>query len=203
MTYLDLSHPLTQNIPVYPGDPVPQIVQNNSITKDGFTSHTITVGTHVGTHMDAPAHMIENGKNISEFPTSKFFGRGVLIDARNQSVIDAPLLASVNLQPDDSVLIYTGRSHIFNKAEYFTRYPPITIECAQALVDAKVKMVGMDQASPDYSPFETHKLLLQNDILIIENLTNLSQLLGKQFTITALPLNVECDAAPVRVIAYF
>ena len=62
-------------------------------------------------------------------------------------------------------------------------------------------MVGMDSASPDYPDFPIHKILLRNDILIIENLTNLHLLAGQQFKIYALPLNLEIDGSPARVIA--
>jgi len=188
-------------MPVYPGDPTARIVQNNHVTKDGFTSHTITIGTHIGTHIDAPAHMIANGKNIFDYPVEHFIGNGVLIDARNKKKIDLELLDQVPLQENDIVLLYTQRDTMFNTTEYFTDYPEITTNFAQKLVDAKVKIVGMDQASPDYKPFATHKLLLKNNILIIENLTNLNKLIGKQFTILALPLNIKAEAGPVRVVA--
>jgi len=85
--------------------------------------------------------------------------------------------------------------------KYFEEYPAFTEEFAQALVEAQVKMVGMDTPSPDYAPYPIHKLLLSNDILIIENLTNLDKLLNKQCEIVALPINTETDGALARVIA--
>lgn len=201
MEYIDLTHSLTINTPVYPGDASPEIIQTNRVNADGFAMHQIRIATHIGTHIDAPAHMIEHGKNIDDYPISHFIGNGIVIDARNQTKIDISLLDNINLENIDTVLIYTARDKIYTSSQYFTEYPEITIDFAQRLIDAKIKIIGMDQASPDYSPFATHKLLLQNDVLIIENLTNLDLLINKPFIITALPLSTHTEAAPVRVIA--
>lgn len=201
MSILDLTHTLSPHIPVYPGDPQPIFTQNNIVENDGFTSHTLTLGTHVGTHIDAPAHMIPNGKKISDYPATHFIGKGMVIDTLNQDPVDAYLLNTIALHEIEILLLYTGRDKYFNSPEYFTQYPHITLEFAHKLLNTKVKVLGMDQASPDYAPFATHRLLLENDILIIENLTNLDQLINKVCTIYALPTNLPLDAAPVRVIA--
>ena len=62
-------------------------------------------------------------------------------------------------------------------------------------------MVGMDTPSPDHAPYKVHKILLGNEILILENLTNLEQLLNKNFEVIALTPKLEADAAPARVVA--
>jgi kynurenine formamidase len=71
------------------------------------------------------------------------------------------------------------------------------------MVKLEVKIVGMDMLGPDYDkPWATHKVLLGNDILILENLTNLDQLLNiEHFDVIALPAKLHSDAAPVRVVA--
>jgi hypothetical protein len=75
-------------------------------------------------------------------------------------------------------------------------------EVAKYLVDAKVKMVGVDTCSVDNQDgFPIHKILLAGKVLIIENLTNLNQLTGKDFKVYALPLNLQIDGSPARVIA--
>lgn len=84
---------------------------------------------------------------------------------------------------------------------YYTDYPAVPEDIAQQLVDMKVKMVGVDMGSIDHDPFPVHKLLLGSDILIIENLVNVGQLVGKKFKVYALPLNLQVEASPARVIA--
>ena len=63
-------------------------------------------------------------------------------------------------------------------------------------------MVCMDSPSPDRHPFEIHKLLLENSILIAENLTNIEKLLHvRKFEVIALPLNILADSSPARIVA--
>lgn len=192
MTLIDLTQILNQSTPVYPGDPKPCFEQIASLPKDSFNDFKLTFGMHVGTHIDAPFHMIENGKKISEIESEKFIGRGVMVDFKNLSAYD--------IEEGDIVLIKTGFSDRFNSPEYFENYPQLPKEFAEELVKLKVKMAGFDSPSPDKPPFEIHKLLLGNGILIIENLTNFDKLVGKEFEIMAFPTKFETDAAPARVI---
>lgn len=201
MKYIDLTHTFKQLMPIYPGDPESELKQTAFIEKNGCNEFQIKTGMHVGTHMDAPLHMLSNGKRLSEYPPEHFFGKGHLIDARGKS-IDANLLKGKSISKGDIVLVMTGFSNQFGKPEYYESYPEISESFATKMVELGVKIVGMDTPSPDRSPFAIHKLLLKNNILIIENLTHLESLLDyAQFTIVALPAKFDCEAAPVRVIA--
>ena len=96
----------------------------------------------------------------------------------------------------------TGFSNKFGVPEYYESYPEITAAFASKMVELGVSIVGMDTPSPDRPPFVIHKLLLGNDVLLIENLTNLESLLEHvQFTVAALPAKFDAEAAPVRVVA--
>src|SRR6185369_3662253 len=79
---LDLTVPLTEKTPVYPGDPVPKIEPAGILERDGYQDHVLHFGTHLGTHMDAPSHMVPDGKNLDAFPIERFSGRGVCISVR-------------------------------------------------------------------------------------------------------------------------
>ena len=201
MKYIDLTHTFKQKMPVYPGDPEPVIKQIAFFDKNGYNDFQITTGMHVGTHMDAPLHMIQNGKKLSEYSADHFFGKGHLIDARGKS-INASLLEGKQIVKGDIVLIMTGFSGKFGTPEYYESYPEISDAFASKMVEFGVSIVGIDTPSPDHPPFAIHKLLLKNDILIIENLTNLENLLEHaQFTVVALPVKFYSEAAPVRVVA--
>lgn len=200
MQYIDLTHPFSDNMPVYPGDPKSELKQIAGIATEGYVDHQLHTGMHVGTHIDAPLHMLEGGKRISDFPIEKFFGRGVLIDVRGKAQI-GPELLTEQLQEGDIVLFFTGFSDAFRTPDYYDTYPEISAAAAEALVAAKVAIAGMDTPSPDRPPFLSHKILLGKEVLIIENLTNLEQLLGKAFDVIALPANFAAEAAPVRVVA--
>ena len=189
-------------MPAYPGDPKSTLTQAARIDSEGYTDHLLNTLMHVGTHMDAPLHMIQDGAYMDKIPLDTFFGSGVLIDARGVPRIDASTLTGVNIPPNSIVLVYTGFGSKFHTPEYFQDYPQIDESFAKRMVEMKVKIVGMDIVGPDEPPFPTHKELLSHGILIIENLTNLDALVGvKQFSVIALPAKFHTDATPVRVIA--
>jgi kynurenine formamidase len=203
MKLVDLTHTFGAVMPVYPGDPVPELRQFAFLGKEGYVDHEVRTGMHVGTHMDAPGHMLAGGKFLSEFPPEKFIGRGRLIDARGKTAIGEELLLDTTpMEKGDIVFVLTGFSERFGQKAYFESYPEISEAFAKRICDAGVKILGMDTPSPDRSPFPVHQLLLSHEVLIIENLTNLAALVGVPlFEVTALPVKFHADAAPVRVIA--
>lgn len=200
MKVVDLTVPLNEQTPVYPGDPTTVIKPAGIFSKDGFNDHLVSVGTHVGTHIDAPLHMLADGKSLDQIPVGQFVGRGVYVKVEDKK-FDLDKIKNVGIEEGDIVLFHTGLIDIYNKEEYYSDYPEIPEEVAKYLVDKKVKMVGMDMSGPDHPPFKIHKILLGGGVLIIENLTNLSELANKDFTVYALPIKLQVDGAPARVIA--
>jgi kynurenine formamidase len=199
---IDLTHTFDDQMPVYPGDPLPTITPVGRLEVDGYNDCCVCTGMHVGTHMDAPLHMIANGERVATIAPERFFGRGVLVDARGKSEVSAGLLDGVDLQAGDIVVVLTGWYHKFKGEDYYPAYPEIAPGFATRLVDAGVSILALDTPSPDRPPFAVHKILLGNGVLIIENLTNVEALLElRAFTITALPAKFDWEAAPVRVIA--
>lgn len=197
--YVDLSVPVNEQTPVYPGDPATNIETAGVLANDGYCDHYISLGTHVGTHIDAPMHMLEGGKSLDQFPIEQFVGNGKLVEVKST---DFGAVKAADIQEDDIVLFRTGMSDKYHDPVYFEDYPAMSEEVAQHLVEAKVKMVGVDTCSVDNQDgFPIHKILLAGNVLIIENLTNLSQLTGKDFKVYALPLNLQVDGSPARVIA--
>jgi kynurenine formamidase len=199
MHYVDLSHTMKNQMPIYPGDKTVEIVSKDC--GSDVIGNTLHCSMHNGTHIDAPGHMVPGGKNIADVPVDAFVGSGTLLDVRGKKQISADAISGVTLVANSIVLIYTGYSDMFHSKEYFETYPPFTEDFAQELIKAGVKMVGMDTPSPDYAPFAIHKMLFRHNILIIENLTHLDQLLSKTFEVIALPINIEADGALARVIA--
>lgn len=202
MKIFDLTHTVTDQMPVYPGDPEVSLVQSGTIEHEGYVDHTLKTGMHVGTHMDAPAHFIEGGKRLDEVPPENFLGEGKIVDARGKGELDATTLDGIDISEGDIVFIYTGHDATFGTPEYYESYPQMSEALASRLVDLGVKMVGLDTPSPDVTPFAVHKILLGNNVLIIENLTGLQQLLKHpRFDVVALPAKLRAEGAPTRVIA--
>ena len=198
---IDLSLRLNNETPAYPGDPKIEIKQSNAFSEQGYQDHSIFMGTHTGTHIDAPAHMLEGGKTLDKFPAEQFVGRGVYILATDNE-FRLEDVQKADIRPGDIVLFNTHMSYRLHNPAYFTDYPAMSVEIAEYLVEREVKMVGVDTCSIDnLEGFPVHKILLGKDILIIENLTNLEQLADMQSIIYALPLKTDLDGAPARVIA--
>lgn len=199
-TFIDLSVTLTAQTPVYPGDPAIKVEPTGIIEKDGYTDHLVSFGNHTGTHIDAPLHMIAGGKTLDAYEPKQFIGRGCIVDARDGFNREA--LQAANIQPGDIVLFYTGMSEHYHEPIYFETYPVMSQDIAQWLINRKIKMVGVDAGSVDsQDDFPIHKVLLGAEVLIIENLTNLKELLGKDFMVYALPVKLDIDGAPARVLA--
>ncbi|NLC95604.1 MAG: cyclase family protein [Bacilli bacterium] len=202
MRLIDLSYPLNNESPVYPGDPSLTIKKIKDYDKDGYSLNIISTSMHVGTHVDAPSHLTEISKTIDEYPLDCFYGRGVIINAYGEKSIDYKKVYEDMIHPQDCVLIYTGHDEHYPTDKYFYEHPFITKDMAHFLVNKKVKLVGIDFPSPDYPPFEIHKILLSNDIILLENVCNLEKLLGRfNFKLICFPLNIKIEASLVRAVA--
>lgn len=201
MKIIDLTHAINNKTPVYPGDPKVEVEKAGVLDKDGFVDHKVTFGTHVGTHMDAPAHMLAGGKQFSEFPVDKLIRPAICIDATDGFSADA--INGTDIKEGDAVVFYTGASEYFKEEKYWHEYKVLDADCVNILKEKRVSIVGLDTGSADIEEgFPMHKALLGADILIIENLnSNLKELIGKRFELIALPLKLEIDGAPARVVA--
>ncbi|MBC7094355.1 cyclase family protein [Thermococcus sp.] len=183
---IDLTMELSEKTPVYLGDPKIEIKEWTDVEKDGYQMNTLFLGEHSGTHVDAPAHFIPGGRTIDEMPLEKFIGKGIVIDV---SQLDRNIEPSEMLRVAEIVLFYTG-----GKAIYLSE------EGARYLIDLRVKAVGIDNST--IGDFKTHKVLLSNEIPIFENLTNLENLIGKEFTFIGIPLKIKNGSgSPVRAFA--
>jgi len=203
MKIINLSQKIYNNMPVHPYDEQAAVVQNKSIKKDKYNNTKVILGMHIGTHIDAPKHLISSGKGIEEYDLSHFMGKACVIDVSNETIIELKEEYKQKICNNDVVLIYTGYGECFTKEVYYSEdVPVLTKEFAEYLSREQIKMVGIDLPSPDKYPFEIHKILLSNNVLIIENLTNLDKLLDvNNFTFSAIPLNIDAEASLTRAIA--
>lgn len=209
MEVVDLTLPIFPGCPTFPGQPQVVLFPWHDLSLHGSRTHALFMVDHTGTHVDAPAHFLPEGKTIEEITPEKFIGEAVAFDVSPflaEGVISLSdfreLLGGTKTLRGMIVLLYTGMDALFGEREYFERKVGISEEVAQFLVEQKIKGIGIDAGSIDPYPFAAHRILLSHEVLIFEGLTNLQRLLGRKATFLGLPLKIKgCSGSPVRALA--
>lgn len=202
MKLIDLSHEIENNMPVYPGDIKTNLHQIKYLDTDKHNNHRLDISMHSGTHIDSPMHLTDCKQYISELSLKSFIADGCVLDVRNQAIIKLKAEYDTLIKENSIVLLYTGFDTYYGAKKYYENYPCMDIELCKFLIEKNIKMVGMDIPAPDRYPFEIHKLLFKNNIYVMENLTNLDQLLNiDRFEVIAFPLKVKADSSMTRAVA--
>jgi kynurenine formamidase len=201
MEFIDLTQTLKHQMPVFPGEKAPSIILDQLPEDPGYVTHRLETNMHTGTHIDAPFHANADKLTIDTYSVGNFAGKAAVIDVRGLSIIKMheewkPLFSQHKI-----VLFCTGYSNSWGKESYYFDYPEFEDEIAEALVLSGVTIAGFDSPSPDKSPFGFHGIFLNNGRFLVENLTNLERLLGKEnCTFMAFPLKIEAEASLIRAV---
>jgi arylformamidase len=185
-----------------------------TVAEDGLNSLKITFGNHQGTHIDAPLHLIEGGTSVDGLPASAYCGSAVVIvvpKRENEGVTVVDLLnADPAIVAGDIVVLCTGWGDRAGTPEYASHHPFLTEEAARWLVNARVRLVGMDVQSVDLPHslrppgfrYTSLRTLLSAGIPVLHSLANLEAIAGKRVQIFCAPINFTgADGAPARVVA--
>lgn len=209
MKIIDLTHEIAEGMPVYPGTEAPVLKQANTVAEHGFAEKLITMVSHTGTHMDAPAHVLEDRKNLSQIDLNDLFGKGCLIDVREvQGKITADVLKPYEaaLKNSKIAVFFSGWDRYWGDEKYFENFPVMDESAAEFLVSTGVKGVACDMISVDTVDcvnLDIHRILFAADMFSCENLKGLGRLSGRDFEIGIFPLNIkDGDGAPVRAAAF-
>jgi len=209
MKLIDLSHPLFDSMPVYPGSESPVFETVATVSHEGYAEKRITLFSHTGTHLDAPSHILSRGPSVDLLPVDHFAGAASVLDFSSYSgrTIDVDDLMPYRylIQNSNFVLIHTGWSRHWGLTAYNTGYPVLSGNAADWICQFGLKGLGVDAISvdPPQTPgLPVHRRLLEQQIIVIENLTRLQDLPQSGFTFLALPLRIQDgDGSPVRAIA--
>lgn len=202
MKYIDLSHKLEENTPVSPNDNKIKMERVKFLANDYYNDTEITTTMHIGTHVDAPSHMLTSIKNIADYEIGKFIGKGVLLNFENQKDISLRNKDKPKIIKDSIVLIYTNMDKKIGSNEYYNDHPKITIELCDYLIEKQIKILALDFYSPDQLPLAIHKKLLSNDILIVENIKDAHLLKDiSDFILYMPPIKIEAEGAFIRAFA--
>ena len=207
MKIYDLSHPLNNKSPVYPGTPNPVFKPLSKIEKEGFRETRFNFHSHLGTHIDAPSHMIKNGLSLDKMPVSSFSGKAFIISIPdNHKSIKKKHLSPIEdkINKVEFILFRTGWSRFWGKEEYLDNYPVISEKALNWLLSFPLKGIGFDMISADSvveDGYKNHLAILNKGMIIIENLIFPEDLIHNSGEFFCLPIPYKnADGSPVRAI---
>jgi kynurenine formamidase len=214
MKLVDLSHPFDPDGPVNKKKNQLEIRTVKTVEGDGVNTREIMFDNHIGTHVDAPLHLIAGGASVDQLPLDVFCGTAIVLDipcGQNGAIGRAEMEnAGQEIRRGDIVVVHTGWGDKIGDSDYASHHPYLTEDGAEWLAEKGVRMVGMDVQSVELPHslrqknfrYTSLRILLTHGIPAIHNLTNLEQIKNRRVKIFALPINFRgADGAPARVVA--
>ena len=213
MKIIDLTHFISEDMPVYPGTEQPKLKQANTYEKDGFKETLMTMYSHTGTHMDPPNHLFADRTTLDKFPVSQFVGKALVIDCKDLTegdTITLDRIARYGKKAEDAefLLFNLGWDKRWGTEDYYGDYPCINDDVVNFIIETGKKGVGLDVIGIDPIADEDltihKKLFREHEIVNIENLKDLDKCGDDLFWFFALPLKWEnADGAPIRAVAFW
>ncbi|WP_438025977.1 cyclase family protein [Sorangium sp. So ce233] len=221
---VDLTHPITPGMPLYPGNKPFALETLSTVEKDAYYSNRFAMDEHAGTHVDAPAHFMAGAATVEQIAPEQLVGAAAVVDVTAKVAASPDYLVTVDdlrgwearhaaLGARHIVLIRTGwgarwsdpAKYRNQDAKGVMHFPGVSVEASRYLRERGVRCVGIDTLSTDPGPsetFEQHKAFLGAGGYHIENLANLEQLpeTGAVVVVAPLPL-ARGSGAPARVLA--
>ncbi|MFE5672171.1 cyclase family protein [Agromyces sp. NPDC056523] len=205
----DLSHPISDGMMVYPGDPGVHLAAALELDRDGAAVTSVRMGSHTGTHVDAPAHTVAGGRTMDAVGLDELVGDALVIRVDglgDRAMIGVAELGDLPERVPPIVVVDTGWAAHFG-TDRALRHPALSAEAARELVGRGMHVLAVDTLSPDptdaagTTEFPVHEIVLGADRLIVENVANLDGL-PERVRIGFFPLRLGTDGAPVRAVAF-
>jgi len=208
-TLIDLSHPLEQNMPLFPRSRPIMISQESTLAREGYNELTLCLSTHSGTHIDCGYHLLPGGSDTMTTPVDRFFGPGLVLDCRHRipgNSITREFLYQHEqfISSSEFLLLHTGWCQFWGDIRYFQGFPVLTPDAAKYLTGFTLKGIGSDTIS--FDPVDSHDLpvhhaILDAGMILVENLLNLDNLPETGFMFCCFPLKIQKgDGSPVRAV---
>ena len=211
---VDLTMPIHEGMQTFPAPwhPFVEVSQMGRHGIENRETRKLVLGTHTGTHMDAPLHFIPGGATVDQIPLEQIVGPATLVDlhrvAPKHGVTRAELSAAVGNRPVERTVIRFDWSRALGTMEYYTDQPFLMEEAAAWLIEGGCRLIALDAAMPDdprngrggAKDSPNHKILLGKGAVIVEYLVNLAAISAPVFDLVVAPIKVKGgDGAPARV----
>lgn len=195
MKIIDISWPVKEGIIEYGGRTILEF-------SDHGNESIVTLVNHTGTHVDGPRYFFKDAKTIDQFDLNKLIGECQVLDLTSiQEKITQKDLEKFDIKENQIILFKTKNSSLSNTGKWQNDFIYLDESGAEYLVNKKVKSIGTDYVALESRVgFPSHKILLKNEILIIEGL-RLKDVEPKQYQLFCLPVKlIGLDAAFARAI---
>jgi arylformamidase len=205
---IDLTHPLSGDMPVYPGLARPAFEPIAEVERDGYAMSRYELLNHIGTHVDAPSHLVAGGHTLDEIALERLVCDALTLDVSEREPGPLPLAELEPhldaIRPGDLVLLNSGNARHYGDERYWTGWSYPDPEASRALIERGISGIGFDGPSAD--PVDTtdyglHRIWLGAGRLILENLANLDQLPPRAPVVIAPMKVAAANGAPVRAFA--
>ena len=200
---LDVTVSLAPGMPAYPGDPPFEIEPVRRHGDAPFQLSRMSLATHSGTHVDAPAHFVPGGATVDELPLEILLGKARVVEVVVRERVERADLEALDLRDDLRVLLKTRMSGQLQRPGFQEDHVYLSQDAALYLAQAGIKLVGFDYLSIDRfgsTDFPAHHALLGAGVVIVEGL-DLSAVEAGEYDMSCLPLRVlGGDGAPARVV---
>jgi arylformamidase len=207
MKIYDVTVPLSESVPTFPGDPAVKIDICAALANgDAANVSKICFGAHTATHVDAPNHFIEGAPRVDEMPLTSLIGKCRVVQLPDEVMAIEPQHVE-NLAGVERALFKTRNSQFWGEPEkgFRSDFTYITPDAARLLVAQGIKLVGIDYLSVEKfgaKSFDTHIILLEREVVIIEGL-DLRAVPAGDYELFCLPLKFQGgagDGAPARTV---
>jgi kynurenine formamidase len=212
---VDLSLPLGPDTQIYPGDPVPAFRPATRIEAEGYNVLALELGSHAGTHVDAPFHFVAAGERLEDVELALFAGPAVIADVtghgdREPIGWDALAPHAQRLGPGTILVLRTGWSERHYGSDRYFEHPYLSAAACERIVELGVRTLAIDALNPDETVldgqeprFDVHRIFLAAGGVIAENLTNLGAIDFDDPLLCLFPLRLagDADGSPCRAVA--
>ncbi|MBI4672167.1 MAG: cyclase family protein [Chloroflexi bacterium] len=206
MQIFDLSVPLRNEMPYYPGDPAPQITRLEDHERgDAWTTTHLSVCAHVGTHVDAPLHRIRGAAPVDALSLQTLIGRAYVVDLSDvASEIHAEDLEARNIPLSaERLVLKTRNARLWAREGFQTDFVALGESGAHWVVERGIRLVALDYLSADLftaQNFRAHEVLLGARVVIVEGILS-GEIAEGWYTLICLPLRLQgADGAPARAV---
>ena len=200
----DISLNIKEGMLSFPGDTIPEFNKIKEINQDNYNLSNMRVSVHVGTHVDAPSHFIKNGRTIDEISPERFIGDVQVIEIEDEKEIRKSELEEIEFH-SNKILFKTQNSNMISENVFQNDFVYLNYEGAEYLIESGIDFIGIDYLtieSLDTTDFSVHKLLLKNNVIVLEGI-NLKDITPGNYKLIAPPLKITgAEASPVRALLY-